>query len=131
MKLSRKTIGVALIAAALLWCVSVASEGCLKPAVGELRWYRFSVVPLAFGVELLTYDGDLVCICVTENIESRCVVTENQVIFYTRPNKPGCPWVSQGVYAYNAETRKWDRSDGISHRSNEDRDAPALLEGSA
>lgn len=129
MKLSRKTISVALIAAAFLWCAAVLAVGCLgRLAVGELRWYRFPVVPLACGVELVTYDGDFVCICITGSDNSRIDVAGNQIIFLTLPHELGYPPGRQGVYVYNAGTRKRERSDAISCRSDEERDAPAQIE---
>lgn len=82
-------------------------------SIGGMMWYYFPLT-ITSGVNLVTYDGDFVCICLTDLSEPVMLVANNRIIFITDednigyPNRIGYPSRGDGCYIYNPKTREME-----------------------
>lgn len=112
------------------WSVAMVALGFLgRISIGGMTWYYFPLT-ITSGVNLVTYDGDFVCICLTDLPEPVMLVLNNRIIFITDEDDIGYPNRGDGCYIYNPKTRememelcKWEPID-----VDDDHEAPPQLQ---
>lgn len=125
--LARIFIGVAVLCC--IWGVTVTALGFLgRISIGGMTWYYFPL-SITSGVDLVTYDGDFVCICLTGLPASTMHVWNNRIIFSIDTDDIGYPNRCDGCYVYNPETREMEQCDATDPIVvDDDHEAPPQLQ---
>lgn len=76
-------------------------------SIGGMTWYYFPLT-ITSGVNFVTYDGDFVCICLTDLPELVMHVVNNRIIFSTDTDDICYQNRGDGCYIYNPKTRKME-----------------------
>ena len=128
MKVLLRRVFIVVAVLCCTWSVTMVALGFLgRISIGGMTWYYFPL-SITSGVDLVTYDGDFVCICLTGLPASTMDVWNNRIIFSIDTDDIGYPNRCDGCYGYKPETREiedpiWDCID-----DDDDHGAPPQLQ---